>query len=128
MKKEDILRFLFAGNATFTIKSKKTGKHYTYVLKQSKKHKHIYFLTFGKQNAGRIFNKTKFVAGYGELGTIEEAILPFEWWFNHLDSEHVEFFHEGKCGRCGRALTDPESIERGIGPECAKQFALTEDF
>lgn len=26
--------------------------------------------------------------------------------------------HEGYCGVCGRALTVPESIERGIGPEC----------
>jgi hypothetical protein len=24
----------------------------------------------------------------------------------------------GSCGCCGRELTDPESIERGIGPIC----------
>ena len=29
-----------------------------------------------------------------------------------------ELRHEGKCGRCGRKLTVPESIDRGIGPEC----------
>ena len=28
--------------------------------------------------------------------------------------------HEGKCCRCGRRLTTPESIENGIGPECIK--------
>jgi hypothetical protein len=28
--------------------------------------------------------------------------------------------HMGKCGRCGRALTTPESRETGIGPECRK--------
>jgi hypothetical protein len=28
--------------------------------------------------------------------------------------------HEGKCGRCGRLLTVPSSIESGIGPECSK--------
>lgn len=27
--------------------------------------------------------------------------------------------HEGKCGRCGRRLTVPESIKSGLGPECA---------
>lgn len=27
----------------------------------------------------------------------------------------------GQCGICGRALTDPESIEMGIGPICAKK-------
>ncbi len=27
--------------------------------------------------------------------------------------------HEGKCGRCGRALTNPASLDTGLGPECA---------
>jgi hypothetical protein len=27
--------------------------------------------------------------------------------------------HEGRCCRCGRKLTTPESIKAGIGPECA---------
>lgn len=31
----------------------------------------------------------------------------------------TEFWHEGRCGRCGRKLTDPESIARGIGPDCS---------
>lgn len=26
--------------------------------------------------------------------------------------------HEGVCSRCGRRLTDPESIERGMGKRC----------
>lgn len=30
--------------------------------------------------------------------------------------------HEGKCGRCGRLLTVPESVESGIGPECARRM------
>ncbi len=30
----------------------------------------------------------------------------------------AEFWHEGKCCRCGRKLTVPESIEKGIGPIC----------
>lgn len=29
------------------------------------------------------------------------------------------FYHVGRCGRCGRALTVPASIESGFGPECA---------
>jgi len=27
--------------------------------------------------------------------------------------------HEGRCGRCGRRLTVPESVKSGLGPECA---------
>ena len=30
----------------------------------------------------------------------------------------AEFWHEGRCGRCGRTLTVPESIASGVGPEC----------
>lgn len=33
-----------------------------------------------------------------------------------------DVMHEGKCGRCGRMLTVPSSIESGIGPECAKKM------
>jgi hypothetical protein len=30
--------------------------------------------------------------------------------------------HEGMCGRCGRRLTTPASIETGIGPICAEKM------
>lgn len=32
----------------------------------------------------------------------------------------VRVLHSGVCGRCGRKLTVPESIDTGLGPECAK--------
>jgi Family of unknown function (DUF6011) len=28
------------------------------------------------------------------------------------------FEEDDRCGCCGRALTDPVRVERGIGPEC----------
>jgi hypothetical protein len=31
-------------------------------------------------------------------------------------------YHTGQCGVCGRALTDPVSIELGIGPYCIKRI------
>jgi hypothetical protein len=34
-----------------------------------------------------------------------------------------EFHHAGMCSRCGRTLTDPESIELGIGPICREKAA-----
>lgn len=51
-----------------------------------------------------------------------------------MDSEkfkaYDEFFEKLKpgkpvsiCRHCGRVLTDPKSIEAGIGPECAKKEA-----
>jgi hypothetical protein len=35
-----------------------------------------------------------------------------------------EVYHEGRCGRCNRKLTVPESIETGLGPECASKLGL----
>ncbi len=32
----------------------------------------------------------------------------------------MEVWHTGRCGRCGRELTVPESVASGIGPECAR--------
>lgn len=33
----------------------------------------------------------------------------------------VRVLHEGRCGRCGRKLTVPESIDTGLGPECGNR-------
>jgi hypothetical protein len=38
-------------------------------------------------------------------------------------AEDLEFVlaKKGRCKRCGRLVTDPVSIERGLGPECVKK-------
>ena len=33
----------------------------------------------------------------------------------------VHVFHHGKCSRCGRRLTDVESLRCGLGPTCRKK-------
>lgn len=38
---------------------------------------------------------------------------------NPLTNAGFNVCHAGKCGRCGRKLTNPESLATGIGPECA---------
>ncbi len=35
-------------------------------------------------------------------------------------TRHSNRFAAARCGRCHRPLTDPESIQLGIGPECRK--------
>jgi hypothetical protein len=34
----------------------------------------------------------------------------------------LEIWHDGRCARCGRKLTTPESLTDGIGPECARRM------
>jgi hypothetical protein len=52
----------------------------------------------------------------------------FMWFWAHITApghwaalSQVAFYHEGHCGKCGRTLTVPESLDRGIGPECWKK-------
>ena len=36
-----------------------------------------------------------------------------------IEAAGFEIRHAGRCGRCGRVLTVPESIDCGLGPKCA---------
>jgi hypothetical protein len=51
-------------------------------------------------------------------------VKAFNWVLAHLTNNMmptgVDIYHEGRCGRCGRPLTVPESISSGFGPECVK--------
>lgn len=52
-----------------------------------------------------------------------KPVLAIRWvlarlWANQ-PIDPAKIYHIGRCGRCGRALTVPASIEAGIGPECA---------
>lgn len=51
------------------------------------------------------------------------AIKALGWLLNHHDSlpDIVHVLHNGRCSRCGRKLTDPESLRTGIGPTCRKK-------
>lgn len=45
------------------------------------------------------------------------------WYKSDVEKmQNHEIWHEGVCGKCGQPLTVPESIERGLGPVCAKQI------
>jgi hypothetical protein len=53
------------------------------------------------------------------------------WFLDQMRNERdvlggqVEFWHNGRCGRCGRLLTVPKSVADGVGPECMKYAGRT---
>lgn len=136
---ENTLTFITGGNATFTIRSLKTGTRFTYKVTapadKDKDASTIYFVStmtgsdnesnfsyigFIKQQGGvwRFFYGNK-----ARLSNTATCVVAFEWAFNRIISpgvstDKIEVWHEGCCCRCGRKLTVPESIETGIGPEC----------
>jgi hypothetical protein len=61
-----------------------------------------------------------------------QSVKVFDFVLNKLISNSlptfIEIWHEGKCCKCGRTLTTPESIQRGIGPECFRRNATKADL
>jgi hypothetical protein len=139
--------FLLAGHALFTIVSKKTGARKTFKVSQAKGEgkSGLFFvnLLVGSNNTedykylGALFVKSAGpaaeFASHPLLGWKinkqnwgEEAAAGFEWIVRHLNGatetnlfDAAEVWHEGRCGKCGRVLTDPASISSGLGPVCA---------
>lgn len=131
----DVLAFVTAGNARFTVVSKATGKRFSYRLRAS----HDGRVTFvgvltgcdnesHYQYVGIIKDNVFATTARGKLNDAPSCHAFVFFWRHLIERKHVhsglEVWHEGTCGRCGRTLTVPESIERGIGPECAQQMGL----
>jgi hypothetical protein len=123
--------FMFAGNARFTLKSAKTGNRYTFrVAKSEDGRVHFVSLLAGPDNesdyvyVGIIRGNHFTTTAKSKMKPDSEPIRAFDWTVRHLIEDRVptnlEFWHEGRCGRCARTLTDPESISAGYGPECIK--------
>jgi hypothetical protein len=130
---DQVRTFVLAGNARFTLRSKATGTRFTFKVRQPAENKpHFVSLLNGSSNEEDYkFLGTIFPDGYrpGRRSSITPdapSAKAFTWFWKKLGegklSDQLEVWHEGRCCRCGRTLTVPESIASGIGPECAKKM------
>jgi len=146
LNQEDSKAFILAGKAIFTALSEKTGTRFTYkVVKAKENHstsKEVYFCSvltgsdneadykfFGSIIKNKSINSLNFKWSTKSKGIspIAPSVLAFDFIINKLivqnkTNNNLHIYHEGRCGRCGRLLTVPESIENGIGPECIKHL------
>lgn len=138
----DVRQYVLAGNATFTIKSEMTGTHYTFRVRQAEDDKgkptalwfvqmltgpdnesdyHYMGIFAGKDEDFRLTQKSRYT---------EESVpvKAMRYFWRHIQKGHLPphctVRHEGACGRCGRKLTVPESIDSGLGPDCRRQMGL----
>lgn len=133
--------FVFAGKSTFTLKNPNTGSHKTYrVVKREKKGEEtVWFVSYlyGGNNLKdyKLMAVIEMVDGIPTLKGVKEfclysnqlstTYLGINWLIDIINDddndnfERMEFYHEGRCGACGRKLTTPASVSTGIGPICA---------
>lgn len=132
---DQIKKFVFAGNAIFTMANRVNGNRVTFKVTTPKGEKRdsIFFVNVlnGPDNADDYmyvgivdgkksrFNLTK----KSRVGADSLSFKGFSWLMDKMlrgghIPEAMEVLHSGRCGRCGRLLTTPESIKAGFGPEC----------
>lgn len=134
-----IKTFVFGGNARFTLRSKKTDTRFTFRVRVSEDGK-CHFVTFlsgpdngndyrylGFYREGQPYRHGSLKAKAGQEAPVARA---FNFFATCLEqgrlSANLEFYHEGRCGRCARALTVPESVLTGFGPECAEMMGISQ--
>jgi hypothetical protein len=139
---ERAAKFILAGNAYFTVKSLKTGARYTYRVSRAtcsrcKKdfcecwNYPTYFVALltGPENTADytylgMLRENKFqLTRASKMKDDSTPVKAFRYVWAYLACNQLppqtEIWHEGRCGKCGRVLTVPESVEAGIGPDCA---------
>ena len=132
------LNFILGGKAFVTLVSQTSGNRYTYKITEADKRNlndlPTYFVS--------LLNGPDNWSNYAYIGMIKQcpngsydfrwtakskvsedapSFIGFNFCFSALVNNTMrgfEVWHEGKCGRCGRKLTVPESIACGFGPEC----------
>lgn len=126
--------YILGGNAKFTVVSRDTGTSYTYRVRAKRgggaggKALHFVEVLTGPDNTrdftflGTIFEGDRYIhSKKSPIGASAPSAKAFQWVWDHLDSPRFELLHSGECSRCGRELTDEESIRTGLGPVCREK-------
>jgi len=127
---------LLAGKATFTVSNDKK-EHYTFKVTRSKD-KRVYFVALltgadnehSYQYIGLLMptHKKMRVTSASKMSDDSIPVKVFNWAMKIIDNvkalpEGYDILPAGKCFKCGRKLTQPESIKSGLGPHCRKMLA-----
>lgn len=134
----DISDYINGGHGVVTLQAP-SGNHHTYLFKKphsSSKFKEgtLFVYCFdGKSDCGyvgmwdtRNFRKTTNSEYEEDTDQFKGAKYIMYMSMKDFDTP-MKLYHEGVCCRCGRQLTTPESIERGMGPVC-KNLGFTQNI
>lgn len=138
-----VREFILGGNAEFTIvqdaTSDKGPVEERYKVKKSFSNPNIFFVYAKELEKGELVYHGYIVRKGDDFQMLKAKTLKFperdynksamaalNWVLRRGDKlpSVVHVLHHGKCSRCGKKLTDTESLRCGLGPECRKKMHL----
>lgn len=127
-----IYNYITGGHGAVTLQSDVTGIHHTYSFHAPDNRRpeedtlFVYtcvgddwiYVGMYKNKDFRLTAKSKFSK---ESAIVKGVAFILKLMLrDDYSDDRMHLFHEGVCCRCGRPLTNPTSIELGIGPKCAE--------
>ena len=129
--RENVRAFILGGNSEFTL-TQEPDIQFKYKVKKAKDAKDLYFVCLEEKKKfvyqGVIVkNDGKYVFRVGAKGNKDYnsyALQGLLWVLNKNGAipEQVGIYHHGVCSVCGRKLSDPYSINCGVGPTCREKI------
>lgn len=130
---QDILTYIHGGRGILTLEAP-SGKSHTYYFTKPRNEEEFYgdiIFVYAKCNEHRryvgmvsddVFKMTKSSSFLpdNEITKGAKFIVDMGRSQELVDRTPMKLYHMGVCCKCGRMLTDPVSIRRGIGPKCLK--------
>jgi len=124
--------FILGGRAILTVRSERSGKHFTYKVKETSNNKNSYFISVKNSSdtflyigiLKKYFGKWELIlTAKSRVGKDAVSYKTFQFIIDRYINRYsphseMSLFHSGRCSKCDRELTDPESIELGMGPIC----------
>ncbi|WP_301003135.1 DUF6011 domain-containing protein [uncultured Duncaniella sp.] len=131
---QDLKNYCFGGRGVVTLENPKTKIHHTYHIKKPRNEDEfpddVYFIyavhMMGDTNKcfyiGMI-ERGKFRLTRASRFDRHHAIVKGAHYLMQMMENPGAFikmnvYHEGMCSVCGRPLTSPASLKRGVGPRC----------
>lgn len=127
--------YIYGGRGVVTLKSP-TGVHHTYMFNKPRNedifpsdvlfvyavhdgHK-LFYVGMVEDDYFRLTRHSRF-DNHTEIVKGARYIMKMMHYPNM--ETPMELYHQGICAVCGRPLTNPKSIERGMGPACRKRLS-----
>lgn len=131
---ERIRNYIFGGRGIVTLKSP-TGIHHSYIFKKPRNedqfpddvyfvyalhdHDKLFYVGMVENCRFRLTRSSRFL---NDTDIVKGARYIMKMAFTENLNTKMELYHEGVCSVCGRPLTNPKSIETGIGPRCRRRL------